>query len=145
MRLWHYKLLPYLPGKQLMGQWRECLALLGNGWGRKHSTVDYIFKYEKTHLLAYTMLVVNEAIGRNYHCNMALIVKQLAKNHTDEEIQNIDYFGQQLANRVAKDKEVLYLEHDEKYLMDCLLNLVGKGTTPYQYENWQEIFKKENS
>ena len=43
MRLWHEKLIPILPDAQLLGQHRECAALRGNGWGKKHSTVDYIY------------------------------------------------------------------------------------------------------
>jgi uncharacterized protein (TIGR02328 family) len=31
MRLWHYKLIPYLPRQQLLGQHRECCALRGKG------------------------------------------------------------------------------------------------------------------
>ena len=27
MRLWHYKLLPILPDKMLIAEWRECLAI----------------------------------------------------------------------------------------------------------------------
>jgi uncharacterized protein (TIGR02328 family) len=53
MRLWHYKLIPYLPRQQLLGQHRECCALRGMGWGRKHSTADYVFKYEVHRLFYY--------------------------------------------------------------------------------------------
>ena len=42
MRLWHEALIPQLPRPQLLGQHRECCALRGNGWGRKHATVDYV-------------------------------------------------------------------------------------------------------
>lgn len=31
MRLWHYKLIPVLPKAQLISQWRECIAIKGNG------------------------------------------------------------------------------------------------------------------
>ena len=27
MRLWHYKLIPVLPNKMLVSQWRECIAI----------------------------------------------------------------------------------------------------------------------
>ena len=30
MRLWHYKLIPYLPKNQLLGQYRECCAIIKN-------------------------------------------------------------------------------------------------------------------
>ena len=43
MRLWHQALIPKLPRPQLLGQHRECCALRGNGWGKKHATVDYVF------------------------------------------------------------------------------------------------------
>lgn len=41
MRLWHEDLIAKLPRPQLLGQHRECCALRGNGWGKKHATVDY--------------------------------------------------------------------------------------------------------
>ena len=39
MRLWHEALISQLPRPQLLGKHRECCALRGNGWGRKHETV----------------------------------------------------------------------------------------------------------
>ena len=45
MRLWHQSLISLLPRQQLLGQHRECCALRGKGWGRKHATVDYVFTY----------------------------------------------------------------------------------------------------
>ena len=47
MRLWHEYLISNLPDKQLLGQHRECCALRGNGWGKKHSVVDYVFNHKK--------------------------------------------------------------------------------------------------
>ena len=40
MRLWHQDLISKLPRPQLLGQHRECCALRGNGWGKKHATVS---------------------------------------------------------------------------------------------------------
>ena len=45
MRLWHEQIIHLLPKNQLLGQHRECCALRGNGWNKKHKTVDYVFKY----------------------------------------------------------------------------------------------------
>lgn len=53
MRLWHYKLIPCLPRQQLLGQHRECCALRGKGWGKPHSTVNYVFKYNIEKLVKY--------------------------------------------------------------------------------------------
>lgn len=46
MRLWHEKLIPYLDRQRLLGQHRECAALRGKGWGKKHATVDYAFTHD---------------------------------------------------------------------------------------------------
>lgn len=53
MRLWHEALISQLPRPQLLGQHRECCALRGNGWGRKHATVDYVFTHSPYRLYAY--------------------------------------------------------------------------------------------
>lgn len=42
MRLWHQELISKLPRQQLLGQHRECCALRGKGWQRKHATVNYV-------------------------------------------------------------------------------------------------------
>lgn len=42
MRLWHESLIPYLPRQRLLGQHRECCALRGKEWSKKHSTVDFV-------------------------------------------------------------------------------------------------------
>ena len=51
MRLWHQKLIKHLPRQQLLGQHRECCALRGKGWGKKHSVVDYVFTYMPEYLV----------------------------------------------------------------------------------------------
>lgn len=58
MRLWHQSLLQSLPRQQLLGQHRECCALRGNGWGRKHATVDYVFTHSPYKLFQYHLLVM---------------------------------------------------------------------------------------
>ena len=53
MRLWHRDLLPLLDRQRLLAQHRECAALRGLGWGKKHATVDYVFTHESVLLVAY--------------------------------------------------------------------------------------------
>jgi len=55
MRLWHEKLIPILPSAQLNGQHQECCALRGNGWGKKHSTVNYVFNHSPLVSLLFIM------------------------------------------------------------------------------------------
>ena len=66
MRLWHQSLISKLPRQQLLGQHRECCALRGKGWGRKHSVVDYVFTHEPDYLVAYHHLVMDEMERRGY-------------------------------------------------------------------------------
>ena len=74
MRLWHEALILQLPRPQLLGQHRECCALRGNGWGRKHATVDYVFTQSPYrlyvyHLYAYNRLIMEEMDDRGYNVN----------------------------------------------------------------------------
>ena len=66
MRLWHQDLIPKLPRPQLLGQHRECCALRGNGWGKKHATDNYVFDYSPYRLYAYHRLIMEEMTARGY-------------------------------------------------------------------------------
>jgi len=119
MRLWHYKLIPFLPRQQLLGQHRECCALRGKSWGRKHATVDYAFQQGPDVLFAYHTLVLHEMKRRGYHYNAVW--------------QCSVYRGAKCApwpnfGPVPPDTTMmLYSEHDDNYLMECLNNLRSKG------------------
>ena len=67
MRLWHEDLIGHLPRPQLLGQHRECCALRGNGWGKKHATVDYVFSYSPYVLYQYHTLIMDEMERRGYN------------------------------------------------------------------------------
>lgn len=117
MRLWHEKLISYLPKNQLLGQHRECCALRGNGWGRKHKTVNYVFSYSPYYLYKYHLLVMNEMEKRGYSVY--------------EEWKDKHYRGKK-ANRYNDLKEVvadypIYKEHNQKYMDECIQNLLNKG------------------
>jgi len=116
MRLWHPGLLPYLPTAQISGQHRECCALRGNGWGRKHKTVDYVFTHSPATLFAYHQLVMAEAERRGSN-----ITHKWKEPH---------YRGRNCEPWIPKQfghPEGGYLEHDGAYLRECLENLQGKG------------------
>ena len=53
LRLWHYKLLPYLPELQFKGQWRE-LVLVLNDWKYRgktnHLLINRVMDYPKNDL-----------------------------------------------------------------------------------------------
>lgn len=56
MRMWHYRLIPYLPDLQLKGQLRELVAIMHN-WRDKrtpnHMLINVITTYPKEHLYVY--------------------------------------------------------------------------------------------
>lgn len=64
MRLWHYKLIPVLPNKMLVSQWRECIAIKRQ-WEKgtlNHRLVSYIKNYDKEYFLEYLNIVIYEMI-----------------------------------------------------------------------------------
>ena len=117
MRLWHYEMIPILPRQQLLGQHRELAALRGNGWGKKHSTINYVFLHPWEYLYQYHMLILKEMQRRGYH--------------PDPRWEKFDYRGKNCAAliidwecRTRINKQ--YPEHDKKYLHSCLKNLSAK-------------------
>ncbi|MBP2645495.1 MAG: hypothetical protein H6Q75_935 [Firmicutes bacterium] len=116
MRLWHYKLIPLLPRQQLLGQHRECCALRGNGWGKKHSVVDYVFTHSPLLLVQYHMEVINELERRGY------IVESSWKEPSYRG-KNCECY----TNLPSLKTAYHYPEHDEAYLEECLANLAAKG------------------
>lgn len=127
MKLWHQKLIPYLPRQQLLGQHRECCALRGKGWDRKHSTVDYVFTHPPAYLIAYHNLIMDEMKKRGYK--------------PDNIWTNATYRGKELGQNWNKDngwditewlyyyslENPIYPEHNDEYLKECLENLKNKG------------------
>ncbi len=127
MRLWHQSLIPYLSRQHLLGQHRECCALRGMGWGKKHSVVDYVFIYNPSYLVAYHNLVMDEMERRGYHPDINWRNPQWRGNVLQEQkhwgIGDVPTIGN------------IYPEHDDQYLTDCLNNLIVKNAEIYINEN----------
>ena len=117
MRLWHESLISKLPRQQLLGQHRECAALRGNGWGKKHSVINYIFKYSPAKLVSYHYLIMEEMINRGYNVTEAW----LNLNYRGKGCKPYDFINH------IEIGGLIYPEHDDEYLEECLLNLEGKG------------------
>ena len=116
MRLWHQDLIPKLPRPQLLGQHRECCALRGNGWGKKHATVNYVFDYSPYRLYAYHRLIMEEMTARGYKVS--------------PEWWESTYRGKTCPAYPELEEEALstpiYPEHQATYLKECLENLAEK-------------------
>lgn len=126
MRLWCQPLIPYLDRQRLLGAHRELAALRGRGWGKKHATVDYAFKHDPAHLVAYHCLVMDEMIRRGYNPDKTWYKKQWrgstlgeAENWCDEELCCRLYEN-------AVEGSVIYPEHNDNYLAECIALLKEK-------------------
>lgn len=117
MRLWHEKLIPLLPREQLLGQHRECCALRGKGWNKKHSTVNYVFNYLPYKLFQYHLLVMEEMKKRNYVPNNLWY----DPNYRGKNINSYK-------NLIFIEKTTpIYPEHNDNYLSECIENLKNKN------------------
>lgn len=125
MRLWHEALIPHLPRQQLLGQHRECCALRGNGWGKPHATVNYVFDHPRSWLAAYHRKVLLEMIRRGYKPDlMWMSLFHRGKHCIADELTKEDYIA---AVVKMKKNSFVYPEHNDEYLKECLDNLAGKG------------------
>lgn len=109
MRLWHYKLIPVLPNKMLVSQWRECLAIKRQ-WEKgtlKHRLVSYVKDYEKDVFLGYVLMIIKEFDNRNIKYNKKLL----------------EEFGK-FADETCDFNH--YQEHNARYLRQCFYNLQEK-------------------
>lgn len=127
MRLWHQFLIPYLPRQQLLGQHRECCALRGAGWGRKHATVDYVFTHEPERLVAYHVLVMDEMRKRGYNPDKTWYNRNWRGSTLLEQDGWCSYNECMRYWENALEGCMIYPEHNDAYLQECLDNLAGKG------------------
>ncbi|WP_211747145.1 TIGR02328 family protein [Paenibacillus sp. Marseille-Q4541] len=118
MRLWHEDLIGKLPRAQLLGQHRECCALRGNGWGKKHATVNYVFEYHPMKLVRYHLLIIQEMKNRGYNVDVLwedpLYRGKQCERWDGENPDSLHEFGR-------------YEEHNEAYMEECTMNLASKG------------------
>ena len=117
MRLWHEKIIHLLPRNQLLGQHRECCAMRGNGWKKKHKTVDYVFLYSPYNLFRYHLLIMDEMERRGYKVSR----EWMDKNYRGKQAENYHNLEETNIN------SPIYKEHNNEYLEECIENLKQKG------------------
>lgn len=118
MRLWHYKLLPYLPDKQFKGQLRELIAIM-HDWRDKgqtnHMLINYVMYCPKYHLRAYY-----ELYKCVYHSRYNKRIRNEAK--WDKEFK--DFAGEIPNETIAEHPLVPF--HNQAYAKICMANLYEK-------------------
>ena len=121
VRLWHYKLIPYLPKSQLLAQWREINTIFA-GKDQDHILIRYA-KKSNTPLYYYSVEVAREMSNRGYKVN--------AKRF-DEYFENVIY----------SDIYEMFPEHNNEYLTICYWNLREKylrGQKDFTKEVWDKL------
>ncbi|MFJ7954221.1 pyrimidine dimer DNA glycosylase/endonuclease V [Lysinibacillus sp. NPDC096418] len=123
MRLWHTKLLPFLPKGQLLSQWRELNSIFAKE--DKHILINYIYDYPKDDLYTYTEKVIEEMTNRGY------------KVRTRDKMER--YFTD-----IDKVKVVTPFRdhHNDEYLEICYYNLKEKyirGQKDYDEALFQKL------
>ena len=121
MRLWHYKLIPYLPNLQLVAQWRELNSIFKNQ--PNHILIDYVYEENPMYLFTYSCDVLREMRKRN--------IKIRSTKNAET------YFS----NRGIDPRGIYamwhFTQHDDRYLRQCFYNLQEK------YDRGQKEFTEE--
>ena len=126
MRFWHYKLIPVLPNKMLVSQWRECIAIKRQ-WEKGtliHPLVSYVKDYDKSRFYRYTQAIRDEMYNRKINFQNKYMI----------EIMNFSYYDGNFD---------LYPEHNDRYLKQCYYNLQEKFDRGIiTKDEWNKIDKK---
>ena len=131
MRLWHIDLIPILPDRQLLSQWRECCAIAKNiadDGNPNHLLVNKVLEYPVDHLYSYALLVIEEMMNRGFH---------LKNNSYENFIHNLDKFG--FYTKVPIDY-IFGNWHNMRYFIQCFYNLQEKyDCGGISDEEWKRI------
>lgn len=135
MRLWHIDLIPYLPKKQLQGQWSELNSIFKKQ--DKHILINYVYDYPKQYLWEYTM---------------TLLIEMKKRNINIKSITNADNYFDGLGEIPPKILNFWrFTEHDNEYLTICYWNLREKyirGQKDFTKEIWEKLdkfYKEKNN
>ena len=128
MRLWHYKLLPYLPDSQLIAQKRECDLIwkdISNNKKTNHILINYIWTYSDyiERLAAYYELVKAEFERRKFTFNDKYLIFQFIYRHTIK------------GNPFPE-------HHNMRYLEQCFYNLQEKydrGQKDFSWARYDDL------
>lgn len=120
MRLWHHKLLPYLPDKQLRGQLRELVAIM-HDWRDKgrtnHMLINRVMEYPRDDLYTYFLIYAGA-------------YEQRFGKPVSDKLRK-EFYDFAMVGRDAPPPLVynpFFGWHDKQYLRICMANLVEKST-----------------
>lgn len=131
MRLWHYKLLPYLPDAQFKGQLRELVAIM-HDWRDKgqtnHLLINLVMQYPKADLYGYYLWYA---------------VEYTIRNNGKEPKCSLEFasFSEHQGNSCPFKGW-----HNDKYLRVCMANLYekhafGVGRSRITHAEWERLLQ----
>ena len=136
MRLWHKDLIPVLPDKQLLAQWRECVAIAGSikkHGSPNHLLVNKVMDYKLSHFYKYCVLVTAEMHNRGFKVHINSIMKIM--DITDQDIR--------MGSEFVTYDELFSGWHNNRYLWQCIYNLQEKydcsGITEAEWSKIKEV------
>lgn len=136
MRMWHKYLISVLPDKQLIAQWRELCAIVGNIRIKgmpNHLLVNRMMWYNKSHFYNYACLICCEMFNRGFE-------------PTDEAREKILEYVSEEERQVGSSisiEDLYRMWMDDRYLLQCFYNLQEKfdcgGIDP---NDWRKIVER---
>ncbi len=123
MRLWHKDLIPVLPDKWLVAQWRELSAISGKlikHGSPQHALVNKITQYEWQHFAEYTYQVYLELQKRGKRIKETVYEKILSESKTA-----FNKFTHKLFE-YHNWEHIFNFWHNDRYLKQCFYNLQEK-------------------
>lgn len=131
MRLWHYRLLPYLPDAQFKGQLREMVSIM-HDWRDKgrtnHILINRVMDYQKSDFYSYFLEYAVE----------------YEKRYDGNRPKCLDEF-KQFCGCFTWPYNPFVGWHDKTYLRICMANLLekhmGTGRSRITDEEWARLLK----
>ena len=126
MRLWHYKLIPVLPTKQLKAMRYELGDMIKQYPNIKHPLVNYANNYPIICLWNYFCIVCNEMTNRNIKMNNSynIQIERIVYANTFKNIEIKVVSQQEMPEYKINTFE--FKEHNNRYLKQCYYNLQEK-------------------
>ena len=132
MRLWHKDLIPVLPRQQLLGQWRECCAIMRNIETKgtpNHVLVNKIMDYPPMHIYVYASIIHDEMKNRGYRCNFEKFMDSYEMAGEFDELSTVG------------SESVFDGWMNERYLTQCYFNLQEKyDCGSITEDEWKKIY-----
>ena len=148
MRIWDYRLLPYLPDAQFKGQLREMVAIM-HDWRDKgktnHLLINRVMEYDKVHLTSYLLRYRQQyqiRYGKDIKPKLVIEFLQFSDYQHGMDFKIDPLTGKIVSVRLKTD--IFPRWHNKEYLRVCMANLYEKhhfgiGKSRITDEEWQRL------